>query len=209
MVYAYGVAQPLVEFPVLGRPVPQGQVRHLGKGRPSIYGNADILLPWRNHVQACAQMAICRSTFFPILEAVGVHLIFTMPKPKSAPKRKITFPVTRPDLDKIVRTVFDAITDAGVIKDDSQIVSLMTQKVFPGETPSSLPAPGVRITVYGISAVSLPEDPLEGGSGDEGWNGDGVLRTLPETDVPRPENCTCHRAPAPWLPQEPLPVPGQ
>jgi Holliday junction resolvase RusA-like endonuclease len=32
---------------VPGLPVPQGSIRNLGRGRPSVHANADKLLPWR------------------------------------------------------------------------------------------------------------------------------------------------------------------
>lgn len=207
--YSYGIGQPYVSFPALGRPVPQGQLRHLGKGRPSIYGNQDILLPWRDHVIVCARMAIQRSVLFPIEGPVGAHIWFTWPKPKSAPKTRVTMPDTQPDLDKLVRTIFDALQQAGVVQNDSQFVALQAMKVYPGETPFSLRTPGVRITVYGISGVQLPEDPPGEGSGDEGWDGDRLLRAVSEVHVPRSENCTCHCQTTPRVPQEPLPVPGQ
>lgn len=52
---------------------------------------------------------------------VEMGLRFFLPKPKSAPKRRRTWPDRKPDLDKLVRAVLDALT--GVIyTDDARVV---------------------------------------------------------------------------------------
>jgi hypothetical protein len=37
---------------VPGLPVPQGAIRSLGTGRPSVHANAKSLLPWREQIAA-------------------------------------------------------------------------------------------------------------------------------------------------------------
>jgi Holliday junction resolvase RusA-like endonuclease len=51
----------------------------------------------------------------------------------------------RPDLDKLLRSTLDGLTDAGVWRDDSQVVSISAAKVYAknGDTP------GVIIEVEG------------------------------------------------------------
>lgn len=75
-------------------------------------------------------------------------MVFTLPKPLSAPKRRRTWPDKKPDLSKILRSTEDALTDSGIIRDDARIVSYSRlEKVYPGEDPEALEAPGVRITL--------------------------------------------------------------
>lgn len=77
-----------------------------------------------------------------------VRMVFTLPKPKSAPKRRVTYADRKPDLSKLARSTEDALTDAGLIADDALIVEFSRlAKVFPGEDPESLESPGVRITI--------------------------------------------------------------
>lgn len=136
----------MIRFAVRGTPVPQGGIRSLGKGRPSVHGNQDTLLPWRSHVQIEAQRA--RDGAPPLDGPVHLEATFTVRKPKSAPKRRTTWPITRPDLSHLVRAIEDACTAAGVWRDDSQITQILTRKVFPGEHPEALDTPGVVIVVH-------------------------------------------------------------
>ena len=80
----------------------------------------------------------------PIDGPVSVKVAFTLPKPKSA--RKGAVPSKKPDLDKLVRSTFDALTDAGVWRDDSQVVSLQASKVYPNGL-GGLGVPGAIIIV--------------------------------------------------------------
>jgi crossover junction endodeoxyribonuclease RusA len=72
---------------------------------------------------------------------VAVALAFRMPRPKSSkpgqPADK------RPDLDKLVRAVLDALTSAGMYEDDARVVDLRASKQLsePGTSP------GVWVTV--------------------------------------------------------------
>lgn len=60
--------------------------------------------------------------------ALQVTLSFFLPRPKSLPKR-VLHSVKKPDLDKLVRTVFDGMTGI-LFKDDSQIVALTASKEY-------------------------------------------------------------------------------
>lgn len=72
---------------------------------------------------------------------------------RDAPKRRKTFPSRKPDIDKLLRSTLDALTEAGVFTDDARVVEFTRlAKVFPGEDPEALDAPGVRITVERFSA---------------------------------------------------------
>lgn len=158
MTTRYELVGPVLRFHQLGLPVPQGAIRHLGAGRPSVHANADKLKPWRAQIQDTAEAAMeaiddwCCGLSGP----VGMGVYFTMRKPVSAPKKKTTYPISRPDVDKLVRAVLDALAAAGVYRDDSQVVWLETKKVFPGEDIHALHVPGVTVEVYDVTTVELP-----------------------------------------------------
>lgn len=115
---------------VLGTPVPQGSARAfmVGKVKPHAvvtHDNAETM-PWRDSVKAHARKVVGPVIQYP--RPIGVHLAveFVMPRRASAPK--CTPKHTRkPDLDKLVRSVGDALTGV-VYEDDSQIVSLDASK---------------------------------------------------------------------------------
>lgn len=150
----YQLFGPVLRIEVRGLPVPQGSIRSLGAGRPSIHSNRERLLPWREQVQHALEDAMVRERVFghqfPLEGPVATDATFTMRKPKSAPKGRRTFPISRPDLDKCLRAVNDAATAAGVWRDDSQVVQSIERKVFPLEAPQALEVPGLYLFVYAI-----------------------------------------------------------
>jgi len=130
---------------VYGTPAPQGSKRHVGNGR-MIESSAKVK-PWR---EAVKQAALFEWSFRPIEPLAGplnVTIAFTLPKPASAPKNKTTYPAKRPDLDKLIRSTFDALGDAGVWKDDAQVIWLCASKVYPNDIANGLKIPGARIWV--------------------------------------------------------------
>lgn len=150
----YRLLGPMLSFHVIGNPVQQGAVSFMGKGRGAIHQNQETLLPWRQTVAAFAhnaKLATVRRDRFPLDGPVGLATHFTVAKPKSAPKRRRTFPTTRPDLSHYVRAIEDALQSAGVYRDDSQIVDLSATKHYPGEHAQSLDVPGVVIYVFAVS----------------------------------------------------------
>ena len=135
-------------FVAHGTPVPQGSIRSLGKGRPSIHSNADRLLPWRFLVQHAAELAHQGP---PIDGPVSVALDFGMPRPKSTRKAD-RWPTRRPDLDKLTRGCLDALTEAGVILDDSQVVDISARKSYAGDVIGLNGAPGVIVRVWAVQS---------------------------------------------------------
>lgn len=57
--------------------------------------------------------------------AVSVTLMFHMPQAKSNKKPKMT---QKPDVDKLARSICDALTDSGAIQDDQMITRLYVFK---------------------------------------------------------------------------------
>jgi crossover junction endodeoxyribonuclease RusA len=140
---------------VFGSPAPQGSKKFLGRtkeGRGIMGESSKKVKPWRQDVKAAA-IAV-RNGAAPMDGPLVVRMVFTVPKPGSAPKRKRTFPMRKPDVSKLARSTEDALVDAGLIADDARIVEYTRlAKVFPGEDPESLEAPGVRIEVSLLEAA--------------------------------------------------------
>lgn len=102
--------------------------------------------PWRKRVEAEAMMAIAGAK--PLDGPLIARMVFTMPKPKAAPKTRQTWPDRTPDLSKLVRSTEDALVTARLIADDARIVEYSrVAKVFPNEDAESLPMPGARVTI--------------------------------------------------------------
>ena len=70
--------------------------------------------------------------------AVNVKMSFYMEKAKS---NKTGFMMQKPDIDKLARSVLDALTDSEIIEDDSRVVHLTCSKTWAEEQP------GVLITI--------------------------------------------------------------
>lgn len=80
---------------------------------------------WQQLVAEGAQ-GVAGGGLFP--GAVRLVLFFALPRPKSLPKR-VTAHLKKPDLDKLTRSVKDALT--GVLwRDDAQVVALTAMKTY-------------------------------------------------------------------------------
>jgi crossover junction endodeoxyribonuclease RusA len=121
----------VIEFVIGAKPVPQGSMvvvtppAALRKGAPAVVApvNASKMRSWRQRVTRAA-----RATGEPMWVDTPLRLTVTfwLRKPKSA---KRTAPSVRPDLDKLVRAIGDAIT--GVLyKDDAQLTTLVAMKRY-------------------------------------------------------------------------------
>lgn len=112
---------------VVGTPVPQGSKRgFLVNGRIVLVEASKNLPQWRKTVTASLV------GMPPVEGAAEVVLGFYMPKPKS---NKDDHPIRRPDVDKLIRAVLDGMTDAGIFKDDSQVVSISARKLWAKADP--------------------------------------------------------------------------
>lgn len=107
---------------VPGRPAPQGSKRHVGGGR--LVESSKAVAPWRTAIAWHAAQAF---TDGPLQDAVLLDVEFVMPRPSSYPKRTTPAATKKPDLDKLIRAVADALS--GVVwRDDSQMVRIAATK---------------------------------------------------------------------------------
>ena len=151
---------------VHGRPAPQGSKRYAGHRRNSASGRISAVLveqskrvkPWRALVTAATQQSIANggALYTPMDGPLEAEIIFTVRKPASAPKRRRTWPTTRDsgDLDKLLRSTFDGITDGGAVADDSRIIAVTATKTFPLEHPEALEEPGAIIRLYTLPGAT-------------------------------------------------------
>jgi len=66
----------------------------------------------------------------PVSGAVELQLVFYLDRPSTISRKKRPHPIVPPDIDKLVRGVGDALSDAGVWGDDSQVVKLVAFKRY-------------------------------------------------------------------------------
>ena len=125
-------------FEVTGVPVPQGSKNAYQRGGKIVLVEASRDLPhWRAKVIAAAIEA--NNGQPPFTQPCHLEVIFWLPKPK---KPKFDEPGVKPDLDKLVRAVGDALTQSGVIKDDCLFTSVFAEKRY-----AHARLPGAKITI--------------------------------------------------------------
>jgi crossover junction endodeoxyribonuclease RusA len=151
----YGTpSQHVVRIVVHGNPAPQGSKKFVGmvNGHGMMAESSKKVKPWRQDVVAAA-IAV-RGSNPPLDGALTVRMVFTLPKPKSAPKRRRSWPNRTPDVSKLARSTEDALTTAGIWADDARVVEYARlAKVFPGEDPEALESSGVMIEIRTITWV--------------------------------------------------------
>jgi Holliday junction resolvase RusA-like endonuclease len=151
--------QPVVEpklplrFSVDGEAAPQGSKRHVGKG--VMIEQVGRSRPWREAVAWAARNA-AGPNWQVLRGPVEIELLYRFARPKlhygsgrnrdklrpSAPEYKQTYP----DLDKLARNTLDALVQAGIFANDSQVAVLICEKRW-GERS------GLHVRVRPLDAV--------------------------------------------------------
>lgn len=129
-----------MRFVVVGTPAPQGSKKAFvvkgPKGPRAVLIDDDKpgLKVWRDAVAAAARAAMLAddSPFrtIPAQVAVKLEVEFRVLRPASVSEEERPFPSVRPDGDKYLRAVMDALTTAGVYVDDGQVVKFDVEKVY-------------------------------------------------------------------------------
>lgn len=136
---------------VQGVPYPQGS-KTLVRGR--MVESCQQVRPWRAKVTATAkQQADHEGPLFPRDTPLAVSVEFRMPRPKAHYRANgavkpgaPAYSVKRPDLDKLMRAVGDALSGVWW-EDDSQIVSLYLVKVYTDRPGNE----GITVTAKEVS----------------------------------------------------------
>ena len=154
----------MARIEVRGLPAPQGSKRHVGNG--VMIESSKYVKPWRQDVRAAAEAWItARPGLYPMDGPLSVDMVFSMPRPKghygtgrNAGTLKLSaplYPQGMPDLSKLVRSTEDALTSAGLWKDDSRVVEYgRLAKVYVGsDDPDALSCTGavIRVRVKGVA----------------------------------------------------------
>jgi crossover junction endodeoxyribonuclease RusA len=120
-----------VKLIVHGMPIPQGSKTGFVIGGRAVLTDGKkgpALKEWRMAIAGEARRWLQETNAAPLSGPVAMRVTFYLPRPKSAP-RKVLYPATRPDLDKLVRSVFDSLQ--GIIySEDSRIVDIDARKRF-------------------------------------------------------------------------------
>jgi Holliday junction resolvase RusA-like endonuclease len=159
--------RPALAFVVTGTPAPQGSKRafvNQHTGRVAMVESSAKVKPWREAVKHAAVEAFLRATsdggpleHHPLAGPLMLTVVYTLARPKghyrtgrnahllrdSAPK----WPATKPDVGKLTRATEDAIGDAGVWRDDAQVVVSLSIKTYPGVHPKAMTTPGAYVRI--------------------------------------------------------------
>lgn len=156
---------------VVGVPVTQGSmtgfvVKTKAGGHRAIVQDQKKpkLKPWREAVRSDA-VARLGEDWQAETGPLCVILRFALPRPASAPVRRRTWPIgaRSGDVDKLARAILDALTDAALWRDDSQVIDLRVRKDYPGLDVAQM-TPGVLINVYRVlDGAPVPETPTQEG----------------------------------------------
>lgn len=119
----------LLDVIVEGRPAPQGSKSYRGNGR---FSEASKYLPaWRKAVREAVADAWQGK---PLIDyPVRVVIRFYLAKPKNP---KFPWPATPPDVDKLIRGVFDSLTGVCVV-DDALFVQVEASKQWASGEPGA------------------------------------------------------------------------
>jgi Holliday junction resolvase RusA-like endonuclease len=143
-----------IQFFVHGLPVPQGSKKVI---RGNVIEMADARLrSWRQDVASTAKQTMSEQGAEAGIEPVDVRLMFFLPRPQghygsgrnqntvrpSAPP----MPAVHPDLDKLIRSVLDALTGI-CFRDDKQVVSITAAKLYSDGDSS----PGLMASVMSLT----------------------------------------------------------
>lgn len=110
----------MIRFFVPGNPVPQGSMS-VFDGR-IVHGNSRGVKAWR----ATVRDAGIDAGLLPVGGPISVELLFNIARGKTVRREE---PTTRPDIDKLVRTILDALTGVAYL-DDSQVIRLAARKRY-------------------------------------------------------------------------------
>lgn len=129
-----------LSFVVLGEPTPEGSTRaYYIKALDrtvTTHQNKKSLGAWRNRVATEAQRALeGREWKCDSASAYTVNVEFVLSRPASIPEHRRVHPTVKPDIDKLVRAINDALTSI-LFTDDCQVVSMTMSKEYCGERRS-------------------------------------------------------------------------
>jgi crossover junction endodeoxyribonuclease RusA len=140
-----------IKFFVPGIPAPQGSKRaFVRNGRAIMTEDNKKTMPWRDSVAAVAMQNFSGE---PLRYSLAVNVTFYFQRPSKhfnskglLKPRQMFYKMSKPDLDKLLRSVGDALT--GIVwRDDSQIVVWEAQKRYCNTNVKFTETPGMWIQI--------------------------------------------------------------
>lgn len=136
-----------IQLHVIGIAAPQGSKVRVANGAmldgTSPAGRAR-LAEWRRAVADQARAHLDTNPHPPLAEPLHITIEFAFPPTKTDPYRH--WHVVAPDLDKIIRSTFDALTHSGLVADDRYFCQLTARKSYALCVP-----PGATITIESLA----------------------------------------------------------
>jgi Holliday junction resolvase RusA-like endonuclease len=138
----------MIEIDVAGIPAPQGSktaIMRTGMDRPVLIESSSKVgrskhKSWRKAVHdACSAWIEEQDGFQTLDEPIRVKILFTMPL---GGDKYRTLHSTKPDIDKLARTVLDSLVTSKLIKEDSRVWRLDVTKLY---APSGV---GCRVVIF-------------------------------------------------------------
>ena len=138
-----------VDIVVHGVPAPQGSKKggySAKTGKTFVYDqNSKTQKSWRQDVIAAA-VSVREDFSLETLDGpIEIFLDFRLPRPASVKISKRPFPAVKPDIDKLIRNTLDGLTQAGIYRDDAQVINMSSSKRYATDDPQG--SPGVTIRV--------------------------------------------------------------
>lgn len=124
----------------VGIPKPQPRPKATIRGAHAGVYTPPTAKGWKEIIAIEAAPLAGRQIEGPI--ALRVH--FTLPRPKA--RKKENHVITKPDLDNLLKSTMDALTDRAVWRDDTQISEISTKKTY--ETSDTVPGAVIEIFTW-------------------------------------------------------------
>lgn len=147
---------PSLDIVVHGTPAPQGSKRggvSSKTGKTFVYEqNSKTQTSWRQDVIKAATEQRDAVGLETLDGPVFVAVWFRLPRPASVNVRRRPYPCVKPDIDKLLRNTLDGLKQAGVYRDDAQVIQVQVAKRYATDDPAGAPGATVR-----VGLVPLPE----------------------------------------------------
>ncbi len=142
---------PSFDVVVHGVPAPQGSKKggySAKSGKTFVYEqNSKTQKSWRQDVIAAAVQMREACGMETLDGPVQLFIEFRLPRPASVKIAKRPFPAVKPDIDKLIRNTLDGLTQAGVYRDDAQVVNLSVQKLYATDEPGGGPGAVIHVAL--------------------------------------------------------------
>jgi crossover junction endodeoxyribonuclease RusA len=136
----------MIELTIYGTPAPQGSKRHVGNG--ILIESSRKVTPWREAIVSEVLRQGMEGLRMPGPVVVRLTFFLERPRGHTTPKgvRRASapaYPLRRPDLDKLVRSSLDGLTQSGIVTDDAVVTTIHAAKRYADARPA-----GAAVTIH-------------------------------------------------------------